>query len=129
MRTTSRAHVKAMAVLGLAMLCAACNLLPGSDSPTTTTTMTDTWSNTLAVKGASFYTFTVASAGTAAVGLGVGTPNASSGCALTSSTTSAVASSTPQISVTENPGSYCIQIFDVGNLTAPSTFTISIAHP
>jgi hypothetical protein len=47
---------------------------------------------------------------------------------LTSSNPTALAGSTPQISVTENPGSYCVAIYDVGNLTSASTFSISIAH-
>jgi hypothetical protein len=135
--------VKLIAVVGLAMLSAGCNLLNNdSTSPTTPTTVTDTWSNTLAVKGSSLYTFTVASAGTVsvtltalsptatvAVGLGLGTPNGTASCTLSSSTPSAIASSTPQITVTENAGTYCAQIYDVGNLTTASSFTITIVHP
>jgi hypothetical protein len=135
--------VKLMTLVGLVILSAGCGLLNNdSTSPSTPTTITDTWSNTLAVKGTSFYTFTVASAGpvsvtlstlsrtsTVAVGLGLGTPNGTASCTLSSSTSSAIAASTPQITVTENAGTYCAQIYDVGNLTTASSFTITIVHP
>jgi hypothetical protein len=47
---------------------------------------------------------------------------------MSSSTSTAVAGSAPQISVTENPGTYCVDVYDVGNLTAASTFTVAITH-
>jgi hypothetical protein len=133
--------VKAIALVGLAILCAGCNLLPGSTSPTTPTTTTETFSGTLTAQSSSFYAFTVSTAetvsitlttlsptATIAVGLGIGTPNGTTSCTLSSFTSSAVAASTPQITVTENAGSYCAQIYDVGNVTTPSAFTISIVH-
>jgi hypothetical protein len=105
--------------------------------------MTEMFSGTLAQRSASFYTFTVLQAGTVsitltslgggssavAVGLGIGAPNGTSSCVITSSNPTAIAGTTPQISVTEPAGSYCVQISDVGNLTAPSTFSITIVHP
>lgn len=137
------ARMKAIAAIGLAILCSGCNLLQDSTSPSTTpTSTTETFSGTLGVKSSNFFTFTVSNAGTVnvtltalgptatvAVGLGIGTPSGTTSCTLSSFTSSAVAASTPQITVTENPGSYCAQISDVGNLTTPSTFTISIVHP
>jgi len=135
--------VKLIAVIGLVILSAGCGLLNNdSSSPTSPTTTTETFSGPIGLLGSASFAFTVTNAGTVsitlttlsptatiAMGLGVGTPNGSSGCTLTSSTTSAVASTTPQITVTENPGSYCTQISDVGHLTAASTFTITIVHP
>jgi hypothetical protein len=64
-----------------------------------------------------------------AVGLGIGTPSGTVNCSLASSVASAVAGSTPQITIAENPGSYCVDIYDVGKLTAPATFSITIVHP
>ena len=100
------------------------------------------FSGTLAQRSASFYTFTVVQAGivsvtltslggssAVAVALGIGAPNGTSSCAITSSNPTAIAGTTPQISVTELPGSYCVQISDVGNLTAPATFSITVVHP
>ena len=63
------------------------------------------------------------------VRLGLGTSNGTSSCTITSANPTAVAGATAQITVTENPGSYCVQISDVGNLTAPSTFSITVVHP
>jgi len=62
------------------------------------------------------------------IGLGLGTPNGTTACALTNFTTSAVASSTAQISVDENAGSYCVQVYDPGNLAGSLTFSLSVSH-
>lgn len=61
------------------------------------------------------------------VGLGVGTP-AGTGCTVASTLTVA-ADSTPQVTGTYTPGVYCARISDVGNLSAPAAFVITIAHP
>jgi hypothetical protein len=131
-------------VAGVAVACAACNLLNDvfspSSSTSSSTTTPDTFNGTLSVQGSNLFTFTVAQAGTVsvtlstlsasvAVGLGIGTPSGTASCTLTTSNASAVAGSTAQIVVTENPGSYCVSIYDVGKLTGPATFTVSVAHP
>lgn len=117
-----------------------CNLPPGSTSPSDSTT-TATFSGSLSPQGAPvFFTFT-AGAGAVAVtlttvnpptssgiGLGLGTPNGTTTCTLTHFTTSAVASSTAQISVDEAAGSYCVQVYDPGNLTGSLTFSLSVSH-
>ncbi len=119
-----------------------CNLLSdltSPSSPTTPTASTETFSGTVAVQGTSRSTFTTTQAGTVnvtlatmspgvAMGLGIGTPNGTTACTLTSST-SALAGSTPQLTVTEQPGSYCVSVYDVGNLTGNATFTVTVAHP
>jgi hypothetical protein len=119
---------------------AGCGLLENSTSPTTEPP-TETFSGTLALQGSSLFSFTVTQAGiisvtlaslspssTAAVGLGVGTPSGTAGCTLTSSTPSATAGSTAQITVTGTPGTYCVKVYDTGNLTATASFTINITH-
>ena len=63
------------------------------------------------------------------VGLGLGTPNGTTSCTLTSANPTATAGATAQITVTETPGSYCVDIYDVGNLTAGTNFAVSIAYP
>ena len=119
-----------------------CNLLSdltSPSSPTTPAASTETFSGTVAVQGTSRSTFTTTQAGTVnvtlatmspgvAMGLGIGTPNGTTACTLTSST-SALAGSTPQLTVTEQPGSYCVSVYDVGNLTGNATFTVTVAHP
>ena len=90
-----------------------------------------------------FYPFTVAQAGsvtatlvsisgavvpaTVQVRLGIGTPDDAGGCATT--TMSLVNSTSPTVSATENPGSYCANITDVGNLAGTAAFVVTIAHP
>jgi hypothetical protein len=94
----------------------------------------------LTVGGASISTFTVAQSGTVTVtltslgaagpvGLGIGTPNGTTTCAMTSSNASVVPSGSPQITATENAGNYCVEIFDPGTLTAPTTFSFTVVHP
>jgi hypothetical protein len=129
-------------LLTLAVSTSACGLPPGSTSPTTTATgTTETFSGSLAQQSSNLYTFTVSQAGlvsitldslspaTVEVGVGIGTPNGPTSCTLTSSNPTAMAGSTPQITVTENAGSYCVEIYDVGNLKGTSTFSITIVHP
>jgi hypothetical protein len=119
-----------------------CNLLSditSPSSPTTPAAVTETSGGTVGVQGSSRSTFTTTQAGTVSVtlatmspnvsmGLGIGTPNGTTGCTLTSST-SALAGSTPQLTVSEPAGSYCINVYDIGNLTGVATFTVTVAHP
>jgi hypothetical protein len=94
--------------------------------------------------GSDFHTFTVVAAGevditlTAAgppstifMGIGVGTPSSDgTTCALISgASTIQPAGNVPQLSGTANPGNYCISVYDVGNQTAPITYTIAVVHP
>jgi hypothetical protein len=113
-----------------------------SSASSTATSAGSSFSGTLAVGGSSVVTFSVATAGAVTltlsamssappggVGLGVGTPNGTSGCTLATFTTSALPSSTAQISVNEPAGTYCAQIYDTGSLTVSSAFTVTILHP
>jgi len=131
-----------LAVLLIGVLSVDCNLFSSATSPSSTGgSTTEVFSQSLPVGGSSVYTFTVTTAGTVtvdltsfgtavAVGLGLGTSSGtgSTSCTLTSSSPSTLAGSTPQISVTENPGTYCVEIYDVGTLTAATSFSISIVH-
>jgi hypothetical protein len=60
------------------------------------------------------------------VNLGLGVP-AGIGCGVTQSVTVGPAL-TPQIAVTLDPGIYCVNIQDAGNLTSQVNFAIRIAH-
>ncbi len=140
-------RVKAVTVqaLALALFAVGCSLPPGTPSPATSTSSptgptTETFSGTLVVPGSSLGTFSVVQAGAVtvtinnlsapantAVGLGLGTLVAGT-CSFSVSNLSAVAGSAAQITTTESPGQYCVEIYDVGDLTTSATFTISIAH-
>lgn len=64
---------------------------------------------------------------TVQVGLGLGSPSGF-GCNATNTITTA-AGSTPQLTGAYEAGVYCTRIYDVGNLTAPATLDVTIAHP
>jgi hypothetical protein len=104
---------------------------------------TETFVGRLPVGGARFYSFTLAVSGMVnvtlvsiggqavspdvMVSLGLGTV---SGTSCTPSSTATVSSGpTAQVTATEQPGLYCVNIADVGNLPAPADFTITIDHP
>ena len=129
-------------VLAAAMSSLACNVLNDLTSPSTPTTSTssETFSGSVGVQGAGRATFTTAKSGTVtvtlsvlsanvAVGLGIGTPSGATACTLTSSNASTLAGSTPQITGTQPAGTYCVSVYDVGNLTTTATFSIIVSHP
>jgi hypothetical protein len=126
-----------------AVFAGGCNLLPSLSSPTDPTpqSTSTTFSGSLAPLGAPvFFTFAAAAgpvaitltsvnpSTTSGIGLGLGTPNGTTACTLTNFTTSAVASSTAQISVNETAGSYCVQVYDPGSLANSLTFALSVSH-
>lgn len=140
----------ALALLPLLLLAPACDKTetPTSSSSTTTTTvasptMTEEFVGAVPVGGSTFYSFTVVENGTVNVtltsvggvgvpatvwlGLGIGTPSGED-CS-TSSTTNTPAGSSPQVTGTYAPGIYCAKVLDIGNLFAPATFAVTIAHP
>jgi hypothetical protein len=65
-----------------------------------------------------------------ALGIGLGIPNPNApGCVLTTTVT-AGASSTAQITTGADAGTYCVSIYDVGFVPPTGvTFTISVSHP
>src|SRR5258708_34311592 len=108
-RRSTRPFVVALAI-GAAVTGGGCNLFNNVDLPSSTTPTTVTFGGTVGVKGSNLSNFTVAQTGTVtitlatmspavAMGLGIGTPNGTTRCTLTNSTTSALAGSTPQLTV------------------------------
>jgi hypothetical protein len=64
------------------------------------------------------------------VGLGIGIPGASASICSLSVSLNASAGSTPQITVPVDAGTYCVEIYDAGSLSAPgAAFSMTIAHP
>ena len=63
------------------------------------------------------------------MGLGIGTPSATACAVIASDSTIAQASATAQLSGTVAAGSYCVQVYDVGNeYTTPVTYSVTVAH-
>jgi len=139
-------HMKPLLLilLTLALTTAACS---GSDStPSVTTpaatTTTETFTGTVQPNfGVDFHSFTVAQTGTVSVtltaagppatifmGLGIGTPSSSTCAVISGDSTIAPASATAQLSGTVSAGSYCVQVYDVGNETAPVLYSVTVAH-
>jgi hypothetical protein len=69
----------------------------------------------------------VSPATTTPLGLGVG-PSSDGNCTIANSTSGAIAAGSPQLSATQNPGSYCVKVSDPGNLTTTSTVTVTVTH-
>ena len=51
------------------------------------------------------------------------------GAACSGTATNAQAGTDPQVTGTYSPGRYCVNVSDIGNLAAPATFIVTIAHP
>jgi hypothetical protein len=62
------------------------------------------------------------------VGLGIGSSSSGGSCVLTYSVNT-TAGTKAQIIGTGQIGSLCVSIFDVGNLTGPAIYTITVATP
>jgi len=115
---------------------------PNSATAPTPAATTETFATTLAVAGSSSRAFTASQAGSvsvtlqsvgppssAIVGLGLGIPRADgTGCLLGMSLATG-AGSAPQIVTNVDVGTYCVRAFDLGNLTNPVSFSVSIARP
>ena len=141
-------------MLGVLILCGACShnstTEPSLTSTTSTTTtvaaptVTESFTGTLTVGGFKFYTFNIAANGTVnvtlnsvtgtgvpatvQVGLGIGQPSGID-CAATATITAGANFAKPQQTGTFGPGTFCVRVFDVGNLFGPAAFSITIAHP
>jgi hypothetical protein len=139
-----RPGVKALA-LGLALLGAACG---GSSSSTTATTTaptttlsTETFTGTVAARGSAVHGFTTAATGavtvvltaaspppTVVMGVGIGTPNGSACPLLSGASTNTAAGGGPAPGIV-TAGAFCVIVYDVGNQTAPVTYTVTVNHP
>ena len=126
----------------------AANVLPPTP-PIAEATVTETFTGTVSVLNVSSHNFFVGvtgklaitltavspsgdpdTASDVAVGLGVGVP-AGFSCALTlgsDASKTVTASSSAHIKGTAISGTFCVSIYDVGNLTDSIDYTITVAH-
>jgi hypothetical protein len=140
-----------LALLVVALASAACgNNSQSATAPATTTPSPgssgtfETFAGVLGIQGSSLYSFTVTTAGTVSIALTSLTPNATgpaststvrvglgvpigTGCSVNSSVDTA-AGLTTQLTASVTPDTYCVNISDIGNLTAPMNFQIRIGH-
>ena len=134
-----------VAALGIAA--AGCSSTAAPSSTTTTTivsTQAEAFTGSLDRQGSSFYSFNVTTAGNVGVtlaslttgtpgpavgtvmGIGIGVPSGTD-CAVTDSLNVAPAL-TVQLTVSKAVGTYCVRVFDIGNLTGPVNFGVRIVH-
>ena len=101
--------------------------------------VSETYTGTLAAKASDGHLVTIAKDGnidvtlttltpttTITVGLGVGQPVAE-GCSLLIYNNGAQAGTL--LSGSTGPGTYCVIVYDVGNVTDTLTYTLSVVHP
>jgi hypothetical protein len=129
-------------VLGLSLMTAACAdpTAPPTPVPVAPTILEPPITGTLLVLGSNVHQFTVNQVGglqvtinsvvpSAAIGVGVGTPSTATGTCLVLSGLTVVAGPGAQLSGTATvPGSFCINVYDVGNLVEPVNYTITVLH-
>jgi hypothetical protein len=134
-------------VIPLALLMAlatvACDNGSSTPVPTSPSTLTtETFSGTVAVGSSDYHTFTATQGGTVSVtlnaasppatifmGLGIGTPSSSTCALLLGATADTPAGTASQLSGTLDAGTYCVEVFDVGNETTPVNYSVTVAHP
>jgi hypothetical protein len=130
-----------LVLLGAVVLTAGCSDPVPPTTPTPAVpTVSETFSDTLLVGGANFHNFTVSAVGgvkvtlptvdpSATVGVGISTQGLT-GCSLPlMDQVQAVSGSAVLLSGTVTvPGTYCVEIYDVGNLVEPAAYTINVLH-
>ena len=126
-------------VMALAAAASGCSDPKAPVTPTPVpATLTDTFTGTLAVLGSNTHPFVVTQIGAikvtvdsvspgAAIGIGVGTPSGAN-CLLLQNIT-AVAGPNTQISGTATiSGTFCVSVYDVGNLVESVNYTVTVNH-
>lgn len=134
-------HLTVAALVAVLVTVAACG---NDDSPTgpspITSPVTESFTSFLSFRGASSRNFVVSRSGTIRVtltsvgppsvpiGVGLGVPGGTIPCALSVALTTE-ADATPHISAPADPGNYCVQVYDVGNVVDSIAFSVTIEHP
>jgi len=138
-----RAFILRGLVLSIAVAAAGCEgeiaNLPTTPDPVT---VTETFTGTLTINGAQTHnvftgatglvTATVASLGETAppkVGFSMGTLSSVGTCTVIVHNDNAVVTTALTGTVANLSGTLCVRIFDVGTLTGPVDYTITVSHP
>jgi hypothetical protein len=133
----------ALGLMAAAAVAACSGSSTSSTVPTPSgTTTTDTFTGTVPVQGLDFHNFTITTGGTVnatlvsagppatiTMGFAIGTPGSTGVCSLLSGAQVAVsAGSTAQLTGTLAAGTYCVEVFDIGNAAGPIAYTVTVAH-
>lgn len=132
-----------LAASASAAACGSNNTTSTVTTPTTTTTaatVTETFAGTLNTNGASTFPFTATTGGTVTatltslapdatlpIGLSLGTWTGAA-CQIVVANDNAAQTAVITGTVT-SAASLCVRVYDVGKVTAPVEFSVSIAHP
>ena len=131
-------------VVACALGAATCNKssTSGTVSAPSTARTTDTFSGTVPIRGVVFHSFPVSKTGatdvtlttaspppTIVMGLAIGTPGDAGCTPLAGASANVVAGSTPQLTGLTTAGTLCVQIRDIGQQTAPVSYTVTVTHP
>ena len=121
---------------------AACgdNLTTTTPTDTTTTTVTDTFPGSINPNGGATHTFTTARSGsitvtltaltpdnTVTVGLSLGTWNGESCQTVIARDSTMMGNSI--VGTASASGSFCVRVYDVGKLTASTSYDVQVVHP
>lgn len=112
---------------------------PSTTTPTPTSPLTSTFASRITVGGSATRTFTTTQAGNITVrlnssssqpiGLGLGLPFGGISTCTLSTSVEASPASVPHISTPVDNGTYCVSVYDLGNLTGPVDFEVIIIYP
>jgi hypothetical protein len=109
-------------------------------TPVTPVTVTDTFAGTLNANGAFSYQFTTAASGTVTATIATLAPNSTlivgialgtfsqNACQIVLSKDSATQSSFI-VGQASQANTYCVRIYDVGNVVDPATYELQVNHP
>jgi hypothetical protein len=134
----SRFHLAAFVLLATIAAACADDDLPNAPTPTPPVAVTETFEGTLTVNGAATYPFIVGQAGltaavlttlspdTATVGVSLGTWNGQA-CQVILANDSAT-QSVSVVGEARSAGNFCVRIHDVGKLTAPAAYLLTVTH-
>lgn len=133
-------YLAALALV-LASMSLACGSDNGPSTPATPSSIANSFNGTVDVGGSDVHNFTVTASSqvdvtlTAAappdgiiMGVGVGAPSGSPCTPFAGASVSTSAGSSAQLAGQLSPGSYCVVVFDVGNQTAPVSYTVVVVH-
>jgi hypothetical protein len=139
-QTAHRTLVAIGVALALLVPLAGCGSSPSTTAPSTT--VTETFSGTVAVAGSDFHTFSASRAGDVSVtltaagppatipmGVGIGIPSGAT-CTLVpgASTITAAGTSAQLVGLISN-GTLCVQVYDASHQTDAVTYAVTVVHP
>ena len=131
--------ISASALVFVCSLAAGCSDDPAPTTPEPPTQITETFEGTINLLGADMHTFTTTQTGQATATINSLTPNSAARvtfmfgtwngnyCTVTFVTDDAT-TNTQFIGTASGPGAFCVRISDIGKLTEPTTYSVTVSH-